>query len=141
MLKEFTDENKISEYKQGVEERFAHIIRSIGTETNDLISKEAEISKVVTDINNDFIAKNFAGINNYQNEFKKHLSDKAGFFVPEFIQKFGNRQRYDEQKISFALDLIKEEKLLKLIASLHKFRKGLDQEILIDTSFNGDLPG
>ena len=44
MLKEFIDENKFSEYKTRVEERFAHIIRRIGIETGELISKEGEIS-------------------------------------------------------------------------------------------------
>lgn len=40
MLKEFVEENKIEEYKQRVEERFAHIIRQIGRETNSLIYKK-----------------------------------------------------------------------------------------------------
>ncbi len=61
MLKEFVEENKIEEYKQRVEERFAHIIRQIGRETNSLIEKEGEISKIITEINNDFIARNFVG--------------------------------------------------------------------------------
>lgn len=61
MLKEFVDENKIAEYKQRVEERFAHIIRQIGRETNALIEKEGEISKIITEINNDFIVRNFVG--------------------------------------------------------------------------------
>lgn len=59
MLKEFVDENKILEYKKRVEERFAHIIRQIGRETNSLIEKEGEISKVITEINNDFVARQF----------------------------------------------------------------------------------
>lgn len=59
MLKEFVDENKIAEYKQRVEERFAHIIRQIGRETNALIEKEGEISKIITEINNDFVSRQF----------------------------------------------------------------------------------
>lgn len=61
MLKEFIDEHKLDEYKKRVEERFAHIIRRIGVETGDLISKEGEISQVIRDINNDFVARNFVG--------------------------------------------------------------------------------
>lgn len=61
MLKEFIDENKISEYKKRFEERFVHIIRRIGIETGDLISKEGEISQVIREINNDFIERNFVG--------------------------------------------------------------------------------
>lgn len=80
----------------------------------------------------------FAGIGIYVNEFKKHLGGKASFLVPENIDKliseFGNRKRYDDQKINFAQEAITEEKLLKLIATIHKYSKGLDQEILIGDS-------
>ena len=80
----------------------------------------------------------FAGIGIYLNEFKKHLADKTTFFVPENIDKliadFGNKKRYDEQKINFEVTLIQEEKVLQLISSIHKYRKGLDQEILIRES-------
>jgi len=76
----------------------------------------------------------FSGIGIYQNEFKKHLSDKAIFFVhesiEELIKEFGSRKRYDKQKINFEKEIITEEKLLKLIDMIHKLRKGLDQEIL-----------
>ncbi len=58
-LKEFIDENKIIEYKKRVEERIAQIIKQIGKETNELISKEGEIHKVISDINKDFVARKF----------------------------------------------------------------------------------
>lgn len=77
----------------------------------------------------------FAGIGIYLNEFKKHLTDKATFFIPnnidELIKAFGNKKRYDEQKINFDTGTISETKLLKLIEIIHSRRKGLDQEILI----------
>jgi hypothetical protein len=77
----------------------------------------------------------FAGIGIYLNEFKKHLSDKATFFIPnnidELIKEFGNKKRYDEQKINFDSNTISQTKLLKLIETIHLRRKGLDQEILI----------
>jgi len=59
MLKEFVDYDKLGEFKKRVEERFAHIIRRIGIETGDLISKEGEISQVIRDINNDFVSRKF----------------------------------------------------------------------------------
>ncbi|MCA6071323.1 MAG: ATP-binding protein, partial [Endomicrobium sp.] len=55
------DENKIDEYKKRFEERFANIIRNIGFEIQRLIEKEGEISKIICEINNDFIARNFVG--------------------------------------------------------------------------------
>ncbi len=75
----------------------------------------------------------FAGIGIYQNEFKKHLANKATFFVPqnidELIKEFGNTKRYDEQKINFGITSIQEKNLLQLISTIHKYKKGLDQEI------------
>jgi len=58
-LKEFIEENKIEEYEKRVSERFADIIRRLGNETQELISKEAEIEKVIRKINADFASKNF----------------------------------------------------------------------------------
>ncbi len=78
----------------------------------------------------------FAGIGIFLNEFKKHLGDKANFYTPdnidERIKKTGNKKRYDEQKINFDLKSITEKNLLNLIDSLHRHKKGLDQEMLIN---------
>lgn len=58
-LKEFIEEDKINQFQSRVNERFAHIIQQIGNETTELISKEAEIEKVIKKINDDFLTKNF----------------------------------------------------------------------------------
>ncbi len=75
----------------------------------------------------------FAGINIYLQEYKKHLGDKAAFFIPEnidwLLEKFGNKSLYDQQQLNKAA--IVEEKLLHLIALIHKYKKGLEQEILL----------
>jgi hypothetical protein len=60
-LKEFVEENKIMEFEKRVNERFAHIILQIGKETNQLMAKEGNIKKLVTQINQDFLSKNFVG--------------------------------------------------------------------------------
>ena len=77
----------------------------------------------------------FAGIGIYLNEFNKHLAERTNFFVPDDIERliedFGNKKRYDEQKINFKIKSIQQEKLLQLIDIIHKYRKGLDQEIFI----------
>lgn len=78
----------------------------------------------------------FAGIGIYLNEFKKHLDNKAMFFIPanidNSIKKSGSKKRYDEQKINFDIGKIKEEDLLQLLDSIHRHKKGLDQEIFIN---------
>jgi len=76
-----------------------------------------------------------AGIGIYLNEYKKHLHDKASFFIPESIEvnlnKNGNRERYNNQKVNFNINEIKETELLKLIDIINNQKKGLDQEYYI----------
>jgi len=77
----------------------------------------------------------FAGIGIYLNEYQKHLGDRSKFFVPENIEelmdKYGNKALYDTQKLNFDARTIKEHNLLKLISLIHKYKRGLEQEILI----------
>ncbi len=77
----------------------------------------------------------FAGIGIYLNEFEKHLGEKAKFYIPpdidELISKFGNRKRFDEQKEIFDIKKIREQDISQLYSVIHKYKKGLDQEILI----------
>lgn len=78
----------------------------------------------------------FAGIGIYLNEFKKHISDKATYFVPDnidnLISENGSKERYNKQKVNFDPETIQEEKLNELINIIHKHKKGLDQERLIN---------
>jgi len=77
----------------------------------------------------------FAGISIYLNEFKKHLGNRATFFVPddakELLERYGNRGLYDNQKSHFSIEEIEEIKLNHLITIIHKYKKGLEQEIFI----------
>lgn len=61
-LKEFIEEDKISLYEKRVNELFADIIKQVGKETSDLLSKEGEIQGVISAINKDFVRRNFAGV-------------------------------------------------------------------------------
>ncbi len=60
-LKEFIEEDKITQYEKRVNERFAHIIEQIGKEIGDFVSKEAKIETIIRKINSDFKSKNFVG--------------------------------------------------------------------------------
>ena len=75
----------------------------------------------------------FAGINIYLQEFKKHLGAKASFFIPynieQLLEKYGNKALYDQQQLNTTL--INEENILKLIQFIHRCKKGLEQEILL----------
>jgi hypothetical protein len=76
-----------------------------------------------------------AGIGIYLNEYKKHLKQRATFFIPKNIKivlkENGNRERFDNQKINFKIDNIQESKVLELIEIIKLEKKGLDQEYYI----------
>ena len=61
-LQEFVEEDKISLFEKRVNELFADIIKQVGKETTELLSKEGEIETVIKDINTDFVKRNFAGV-------------------------------------------------------------------------------
>lgn len=76
-----------------------------------------------------------AGVSIYLNEYKKHLGKRALFFIPDKIQdtirNYGNRQRYNQQKLAFDQDKINEVALIQLLHIIHTEKKGLDQEYFI----------
>ncbi len=75
----------------------------------------------------------FAGLNIYCNEYKRHLKEKAKFFLPPDIEKListrGNRDNYDNQTILFNKNEIEEEDILTLLRLIEKYKKGLEQEV------------
>lgn len=77
-----------------------------------------------------------AGIGIYLNEYKKHLAEKATFFIPENIENAirenGNRERYNNQKLNFKFEAIQEVKILELLEIINVEKKGLDQEYYIE---------
>ena len=73
------------------------------------------------------------GINIYLQEYKRHLGERATFFIPEnidsLLDKYGNRKLYDQQQLNDAV--ITEDSLQHLISLIHKHKKGLEQEALL----------
>lgn len=76
----------------------------------------------------------FAGINIYWNEYKKHLGEKASFFLPQNLEKLlskkGNRNIYNNQILQLNIKVINEKNVLILIGLIEKYKKGLEQELL-----------
>lgn len=74
-----------------------------------------------------------ASINIYMNEFKKHIPDRCSFFVPsniaELLERYGNDERYNKQKLHINVTDISEEMVIELIKLIHQHKKGLDQEV------------
>jgi hypothetical protein len=61
-LQEFVEEDKIALFEKRVNELFADIIKQVGKETTELLSKEGEIETVIRDINSDFVKRIFTGV-------------------------------------------------------------------------------
>lgn len=61
-LKEFIDEDKVSEYQSRINTRNSDIFRQITADTKSMVSQEGNIRGVVDQINADFKEKNFVGI-------------------------------------------------------------------------------
>jgi hypothetical protein len=138
MLKEFIDEHKLNEYKTRVEERFAHIIRRIGIETGDLISKEGEISQVIKDINNDFVARNFVGAIKSM-ELKTDKSANSIFQLLVEIKEFNDENPYNMGKadlFSSNGQANKNEKAISFLKQLIKeMSSSREKEITLSDSF------
>lgn len=138
MLKEFVEENKLSEYKTRVEERFAHIIRRIGIETGDLISKEGEISQVIRDINNDFVSRKFVqAIKSMELRTKESANKIFGLLVE--IEKFNDENPYNIGKADLFNSMEhgnKNEKAISLLKQLIKeMATSKEKEINLSDSF------
>jgi len=78
----------------------------------------------------------FEGVNIYLNEYKKHLNNRASFFIPthieQLIQSFGNSELYDSQfQRRPHISEIAEENIHGLFNLFHSHKKVLEQEILI----------
>ena len=75
----------------------------------------------------------FAGLNIYFNEYKKHLKGRARFFLPQDLEKFlstkGSRDNYNNQTIQFDKKKVEEEDIFSLLVLIEKYKKGLEQEI------------
>ncbi len=79
----------------------------------------------------------FEGIKIYRDEYLNFLQDKASFFIPsnieELIAKYGNKRLYDTQyKSNTTTSLMLNNNIEELIALFHKYKKCLEQEVLIE---------
>ncbi len=78
----------------------------------------------------------FEGIRIYLYMYKKHLKERASFFIPanlaDLIRVNGNRNLYNQQLSTAPKDdEMPEVGLQHLIQLLHTYKKGLEQEVLI----------
>ncbi|WP_149526704.1 DUF7281 domain-containing protein [Sphingobacterium hotanense] len=78
----------------------------------------------------------YAGINIYINEYKRELGERAKFFIPDnlelLLSSYGSKALYDRQNLNVDVGEIKETGVIDLIRLIQLYKKGLEQEVLID---------
>ena len=106
-------------------------------------NQSKDFIKWMTSISNDYMHFgdfDVAGIGIYLNEYKKHLSQRARFFIPKNIKSMlrenGNRKRFNKQSINFKIGDIQEPEIIALLNLIKLERKGLDQEYYIRITEN-----
>ena len=124
-LDEFIRENKFAEVQKRFQDRFADIVKLIGSEIQQLISKTGEIEGIVNDINNDFKSRNFVGaINSLQLdiapsgnsifqalvEIKKFQTENLGSFggINDLFSQGGDRNEKNAKAVELLIYLNKE---------------------------------
>lgn len=76
-----------------------------------------------------------SGISIYQSEYKRHLGERATFFLPPnaatLLEKFGNRELFNKQYNPLINYIAEEDSLKELLEIIFKYKKVLEQEIFI----------
>lgn len=78
----------------------------------------------------------FAGIQIFLNEYWKYIPGRAHYFIPdgleEMMARYGNRMLYDRQApLQLSGDHPAVSHLQPLIDLIHRYKKGLEQEIFV----------
>jgi hypothetical protein len=121
MLSDFVEERKIERIEKEVNERFAFIVSTIGTETGNLLAQSGEIQKIITKINNDFVERESIGagvikkielkVEDSKNEIVQLLL-MIKKFNDENLMEFGEPNLFSsdnqERKNKDAVDLLKQ---------------------------------
>ncbi|MCZ2101000.1 MAG: ATP-binding protein [Chitinophagales bacterium] len=121
MLSDFVEERKIDRIEKEVNERFALIVSTIGTEAGNLLAQSGKIQSIITKINNDFTERESIGagvikkielkIEDSKSEIV-HLLLSIKKYNDENANEFGTRNLFSsdnqEKKNKEAVDLLKQ---------------------------------
>ena len=119
-LYEFVQNDKISEYRKRISERYSSIIIRISKEVNEIRKKKGQIDKVISEINRDFVDNNFTGVikmielrSNKSSNRMMQLLDELANFGFENIDNLGalnlfstttNNNYINEKSIKYLMD-------------------------------------
>jgi len=125
-LNEFIQNSKIEEYEKRVNERFANVIKLVGKETGDLMSKAGDIQKVITSINRDFENKNFVGAIR-KIELKIETSANKVVQLLMQIKVYNDEHAYDIGGLNLFSSTDQESKNKKAVELLKQLSKAISE--------------
>ena len=125
-LNEFIQNSKIEEYEKRVNERFANVIKLVGKETGDLMSKAGDIQKVITSINKDFDNKNFVGAIR-KIELKIETSANKVVQLLMQIKVYNDEHAYDIGGLNLFSSTDQESKNKKAVELLKQLSKAIGE--------------
>ncbi len=128
-LNEFMSNSKIDEFEKRVNERFANVIKLVGKETGNLMSKTGDIQKVISNINKDFENKNFVGA---IRKIELRIDDSANKVVQLLVQvkNYNDEHSFDIGGLNLFSSVDQDSKnkkavdlLMQLSKSIAEYRK------------------
>ncbi len=125
-LNEFIQNSKIEEYEKRVNERFANVIKLVGKETGDLMSKTGDIQKVINSINKDFENKNFVGAIR-KIELKIETSANKVVQLLMQIKIYNDEHAYDIGGLNLFSSTDQESKNKKAVELLKQLSKAIGE--------------
>ena len=72
-----------------------------------------------------------AGVAIYQNEYYRHLRERASFFIPEDYEERiskGNLDLYNSQLPQYGKMTVGDERASKILSCIHRYHRGYEQE-------------
>ncbi|MCW3089892.1 MAG: hypothetical protein JWP81_961 [Ferruginibacter sp.] len=125
-LNEFINNSKIDEFEKRVNERFANVIKLVGKETGDLMSKTGDIQKVISNINKDFENKNFVGA---IRKIELRIDESANKVVQllQQVKKYNDEHSFDIGGLNLFSSTDQESKNKKAVDLLKQLSKAITE--------------
>ncbi len=125
-LNEFIQNSKIEEYEKRVNERFANVIKLVGKETADLMSRAGDIQKIIGNINKDFDNKNFVGA---IRKIELRIDDSSNKVVQLLLQvkQFNDEFSFDIGSLNLFSSVDQASKNKKAVDLLKQLSKSITE--------------
>ena len=140
-LADFLENNLIAEFEQRSNKAYTDIIRQIGKEITDMMSREGAIKQIIADINDDFVERNFAGVIK-SISLRAMASENRVMQLMQAICDFNEEHRYGLGSLDLFSGTVEqqEENNRKAVAYLQSLVKELaltnEKELTLSDTFD-----